>query len=165
MARQKSEDRTVPQGRRKAVVTRRAEPRGGGKAIPVDEQTRQLGLPFGTAEVREAQADRVDGGAEAGRPASATRAKPKPGGKERKVALVTMEEVAGRLRQAFQEVAANKGAAGPDGQSIEQVREHLDELVPSLGHALLTGTYRPGDVRRVWIPKAGGGRRGLGTRS
>jgi len=27
---------------------------------------------------------------------------------------------------------------------------------------LQNGTYRPGDIRRVWIPKAGGGERGLG---
>jgi group II intron reverse transcriptase/maturase len=123
---------------------------------------RQLGLPFGTAEVREARAERVDGEVEGGRPASATRAKPKPKSNEQRVASVTMEEVAGRLNEAFEKVASNKGAAGPDGQSIEQVREHLDELLPSLGHALLSGSYRPGDVRRVWIPKAGGGRRGLG---
>ena len=162
MARQKSEDRTVPQGRRKAVPTRGNERLGGGKAIPVDEQTRQLGLPFGTAEVREAKAERVDGGADEGRPSSATRAKPKPKSKEKRVALVTMEEVAKGLGEAFLKVASNKGAAGPDGNSIEEVREHLDELLPSLGEALLAGSYRPGDIRRVWIPKAGGGQRGLG---
>jgi RNA-directed DNA polymerase len=162
MARQKSEDRIKPQGHRKVVVTRRGEPRGGGEAIPVDERTRQRALPFGTAEVREAQAKRVDGGAEMGRPMSATHAKPKPKSKEKKVASVTMEEVTKRLGEAFQKVASNKGAAGPDGKSIEEVREHLDELWPQLGDALLAGTYRPGESRRVWLPKAGGGERGLG---
>jgi RNA-directed DNA polymerase len=162
MARQKSEDRTVPQGRRKAVPTRGDERLGGGKAIPVDEQMRQLGLPFGTAEVREATAKRVDGGAEASRLASAPRAKPKPKSKEKRAASVTMEEVTRGLGEAFRKVASNKGAAGPDGQSINEVRAHLDELLPSLGQALLEGSYRPGDIRRVWIPKAGGGQRGLG---
>jgi group II intron reverse transcriptase/maturase len=152
----------VPKDRRKTVPTRGAERLGGGKAIPVDEQTRQLGLPFGTAEVREAKAARVDGGADAGRPAPAPRAKPKPKSKEKRVASVTMEEVSGRLREAFQKVASNKGAAGPDGKSIDEVREHLDELVPELGRELLAGTYRPGEIRRVWIPKASGGQRGLG---
>ena len=59
MARQKSEDRTVPQGRRKPVSTRAVERHGGGKAVPVDERTRQLELFSGTAEVRTAQAERV----------------------------------------------------------------------------------------------------------
>jgi group II intron reverse transcriptase/maturase len=162
MARQKSEDRTVPQGCRKVVVTRGNERLGGGKAIPVNEQMRQLALPFGTAEVREATAERVDGGADGGRPSSAPTAKPKPKGKEKTVASVTMEEVTGRLGEAFQKVASNKGAAGPDGQSIDEVRAHLDELLPQLRTALLAGTYRPGDIRRVWIPKPGGGERGLG---
>lgn len=162
MARQQSEGRTVPQGRRKAVVTRSHERRGGGKATPVDERTRQLALPFGTAEVRAARAERVDGGAALGLPSAAPRATPKPKSKEETVASATMEGVVERLREAFEKVASNKGAEGPDGQSIEEVREHLDELLPSLGHALLAGSYRPGDIRRVWIPKAGGGRRGLG---
>jgi len=162
MARQKSEGRKVPQGRRKAVSTRRAEPREGGKALPVDEQIRQLGLPFGTAEVREAKAERFDGGAGAGLPVAAPRAKPKPKGKEKTVVSARMEAVTEGLEEAFRKVASNKGAAGPDGRSIDEVRAHLGELVPQLGRDLLAGSYRPGDIRRVWLPKAGGGQRGLG---
>lgn len=162
MARQKSESRTVPQDRRKPVVTRRVESGGGGKAAPVDEQTQQLGLPFGTAEVRETQVERVDGGADTGRPVPAPSAKPKPRSKEKRAVSVTMEEVTARLRGAFQKVAANQGAAGPDGRSIAEVHAHLDELLPRLARELVSGTYRPGDIRRVWIPKAGGGERGLG---
>lgn len=77
---------------------------------------------------------------------------------------MTMEEVADdeNLRCAFEEVARNKGAAGPDGQAIEEVREHLDELMPEIKRALLEGGYQPGKIRRVWIPKPGGGERGLG---
>ena len=162
MTRQKSEDRTVPQGRRKPVPTRAGEQGGGGKAVPVDERTRQLGLFFGTAEVREARAKRVDGGAEAGRPVPAPYAKPKPKNKEKPIASTTMEEVSGRLREAFQKVASNQGAPGPDRQSIDEVRKHRDEILPKLEVSLLEGTYMPGDIRRVWIAKAGGGQRGLG---
>ncbi len=75
-----------------------------------------------------------------------------------------MEEVAtyGNLVRAFEHVASNKGAPGPDGQSIEAVREQLSEIVPRLAKELLNGSYRPGMIRRVWIPKGGGGQRGLG---
>ncbi|MSP55963.1 MAG: group II intron reverse transcriptase/maturase, partial [Myxococcales bacterium] len=43
-----------------------------------------------------------------------------------------------------------------------EARAHLPTLLPTLSAALLDGTYRPGDIRRVWIPKANGGQRGLG---
>jgi group II intron reverse transcriptase/maturase len=74
-----------------------------------------------------------------------------------------MEEVVERLPEAFDKVAANKGAPGPDRQTIEQVRTHLSMVLSRLRASLLDGTYRPGEIRRVWIPKAGGkGQRGLG---
>jgi group II intron reverse transcriptase/maturase len=73
-----------------------------------------------------------------------------------------MESIIMRLELAFDAVAANRGAPGPDRQSIEQVREHLQELLWTLSRSLREGSYEPGDIRRVWIPKAGGGERGLG---
>jgi retron-type reverse transcriptase len=74
-----------------------------------------------------------------------------------------MQEVCERLTMALDNVASNKGAPGPDRQSITQVREHWAELEPVLRVALLKGTYEPGSIRRVWIPKANGGQRGLGN--
>ena len=162
MARQKSGDRTVPKDRRKAVQTRVVERRGGGKAVPVNEATRQLGLRFETAEHQGEQASWADGVADEGLPPPATRAAPKSKRNEEKVTSATLEAVVGELREAFQKVASNRGAPGPDRQSIDEVREHLDELLPTLSASLLSGTYVPGDIRRVWIPKAGGGQRGLG---
>ncbi|MBI5548308.1 MAG: group II intron reverse transcriptase/maturase [Deltaproteobacteria bacterium] len=75
-----------------------------------------------------------------------------------------MEKVAdvGNLLRAFSKVKSNKGAPGPDRQSIQEVEEHLEEALPALHRALLGGSYRPGMIRRVWIPKSGGGQRGLG---
>ena len=35
-------------------------------------------------------------------------------------------------------------------------------MLPALSRSLLDGSYYPGMIRRVWIPKAGGGQRGLG---
>jgi RNA-directed DNA polymerase len=162
MARQKSDDRVVPQSRRKAESTRRQESREGGKAVTVNERTRQLELNFGTAEVLAGQTAKVDGVADSHQSEPATHATPKPKRKKRQTSLATMEEVTQRLREAFQNVAANHGAPGPDGQSIEEVRKHLEEVLPKLSKALLAETYVPGDIRRVWIPKAGGGQRGLG---
>jgi group II intron reverse transcriptase/maturase len=92
----------------------------------------------------------------------APRAVPKSKRKEQRVTSATMEEVCERLAAAFQNVASNRGAPGPDRQSIDQVREYLVELLSELREALLRGTYEPGNIRRVWIPKAGGGQRGLG---
>lgn len=81
--------------------------------------------------------------------------------KDKKVSSATMEEVTRNLTNAFQKVASNKGAPGPDRQSIEGVREHWSDIKPALQASLLDGSYRPGEIRRVWIPKAGG-KRGLG---
>ena len=66
------------------------------------------------------------------------------------------------LARALLNVARNKGAAGMDGRSVKQVVDEAPRLLPKLRRELLSGTYRPGDIRRVWIPKPGGGERGLG---
>jgi RNA-directed DNA polymerase len=75
-----------------------------------------------------------------------------------------MESVAlaANLAQALLNVLRNKGASGEDGQTVEEVVEKAPNLLPKLQAALLQGTYRPGEIRRVWIPKPGGGQRGLG---
>jgi RNA-directed DNA polymerase len=66
------------------------------------------------------------------------------------------------LAQALLNVARNKGAAGVDGCSVDEVVGAAPRLLATLRRELLAGTYRPGDIRRVWIPKPGGGQRGLG---
>lgn len=66
------------------------------------------------------------------------------------------------LASALLKVASNKGAGGIDGVSIQEVVAQAHKVLPRLKDALLSGTYQPGDVRRVWIPKSGGGTRGLG---
>ncbi len=161
MSRQESDDRVVPQGRRKAVPTRVASRREGGKAITVEQQG---GSSSCSSDSRRAKAQALasDGGAARGGPRAVTHAAPKPRSKGGTTQPVTMEAVAQELRLAFHKVAANRGAAGPDRQSIDDVREHLGELLPRLSTALLDGSYRAGEIRRVWIPKAGGGERGLG---
>lgn len=66
------------------------------------------------------------------------------------------------LQVALTKVVRNKGAPGVDGRSVKEVEQDHATLVPQLRRELLAGQYRPGDVRRVWLPKPGGGQRGLG---
>ena len=88
--------------------------------------------------------------------------RPKAIGKAGSAPSATIEEVADRLTSALLKVASKKGAPGPDGQTIEVLLERWPVVLPRLQADLLAGTYRPGEIRRVYIPKAGGGERGLG---
>jgi len=76
-----------------------------------------------------------------------------------------MEEVCERdnLREALQRVKSNKGSAGVDGMTIDDLSAYLKEHWPVIREQLLSGTYEPKPVRRVEIPKPdGGGVRKLG---
>jgi group II intron reverse transcriptase/maturase len=69
------------------------------------------------------------------------------------------------LEAAWGIVQANGGAAGVDGQSIEEIAVDVGlkrQWIGSLQEELRNKTYRPSPVRRVWIPKASGGKRPLG---
>lgn len=67
------------------------------------------------------------------------------------------------LERAWKEVAANGGAAGVDGVTIEMVREQgVREFLSVLEDELREGVYRPLAVKRVAIPKASGSERMLG---
>lgn len=75
-----------------------------------------------------------------------------------------LEEAASEanLARALLNVVRNRGAPGVDGQTVEMVEARAPALLARLRRDLLEGRYRPGDVRRVWLPKPGGGQRGLG---
>ena len=129
--------------------------------MTVSQRPTQLGLFDVTADSpRGANAAAADGLLSA-----AAREVPKAPNKE-KPALVamTMEEIASEsnLKAAFNNVKQNGGAPGPNRQTVKEVACHLNELLPTVQQSLLDGSYRPGLIRRVWIPKPGGGRRGLG---
>jgi RNA-directed DNA polymerase len=63
---------------------------------------------------------------------------------------------------AWKRVKSNAGSAGIDGLSVGETAEYLKAHWPRLKQELLEGRYRPAPVRRVQIPKAGGGKRELG---
>jgi RNA-directed DNA polymerase len=75
-----------------------------------------------------------------------------------------MEAVVGRrnLQLAYQRVVENKGAAGVDGITVAEFKDHLKQHWPSIRAKLLAGVYVPQAVRRVDIPKPDGGLRMLG---
>ncbi len=103
----------------------------------------QLGLPFAR------KGDAFASAAETERPV----------GVEQLMELVVERD---NLLVALKRVEQNKGAAGVDGMSVVQLRAHLREHWPSIKRELLIGKYVPQPVRRVEIPKPGGGKRQLG---
>jgi group II intron reverse transcriptase/maturase len=153
----------MTKGREKSdhrIVPKKGGNAPGGKSVTASEQTSQLQLFSETAESPKGDV----AGADVDRSTPATSAVPKSEPTKRYgPSAMTMEEVAsyGNLMKAFEHVASNKGAPGPDGRDIEETREHLGEILSKLHRELLEGSYRPGMIRRVWIPKPGG-RRGLG---
>src|SRR5258708_27045713 len=89
-------------------------------------------------------------------------ARPQPSPPEVEVRL--MEEIVSRanMMAAYRRVMANKGAAGIDRMTVEQLQPYLKEHWPRIREELLEGRYRPQPVRGVEIPKPGGGMRQLG---
>jgi len=66
------------------------------------------------------------------------------------------------MAAAWKPVKANKGSAGVDGRTVQDTGEYLKSAWPDIRRRLLDGSYRPDPVRRVGIPKPGGGVRELG---
>jgi RNA-directed DNA polymerase len=80
------------------------------------------------------------------------------------VAEPSMEAMVERenLKEALAQVKRNKGAAGIDGMSVDDLPNHLKKHWPASRAQSLDGSYKPQPVRRVEIPKASGGVRPLG---
>lgn len=64
--------------------------------------------------------------------------------------------------EAWKRVSANNGAAGVDGQSIDDYRRRLGSNLYSLWNRMSSGSYQPRPVRQVLIPKVDGTMRPLG---
>jgi len=68
----------------------------------------------------------------------------------------------GNMVKAYKRVRRNKGAAGMDGMTVEELQPYMQEQGKALKQKILSGEYAPQPVRRVEIPKPNGGIRMLG---
>lgn len=75
-----------------------------------------------------------------------------------------MEEITSRvnMQKAYNRVVSNRGAAGVDNMPTGKLKGYLQTDWQRIKEELLNGTYRPQPVRKVEIPKPGGGTRILG---
>lgn len=75
-----------------------------------------------------------------------------------------MEEICdpANLKRALQRVCQNQGAPGVDGMTVQALRAYLGVHWSQIRSQLLAGSYKPRAIKRVEIPKPGGGRRKLG---
>lgn len=78
--------------------------------------------------------------------------------------LHLMEAICQRenLLEALGRVQINKGGPGVDGMTVHALPDYLRQHWPTIRAQLLSGTYQPQPVKRVEIPKPGGGMRKLG---
>lgn len=83
-------------------------------------------------------------------------------GSDRPMELMERVVERGNLKLALQRVRKNKGSAGIDGMTVDDLLPYLWENWERIRGELLGGCYRPSAVRRQEIPKSGGGVRQLG---
>jgi RNA-directed DNA polymerase len=84
--------------------------------------------------------------------------RPGPEGERLMEAVVARENMA----RAYARVVQNKGAGGVDGMEVGELKPYLQDHWDGIKKELLEGKYRPQAVRKVEIPKPGGGTRMLG---
>ena len=75
-----------------------------------------------------------------------------------------MEQVVAEenLEQALRAVIRNRGAAGIDRMTVQELEPHFRRHGEQIRAKLLAGQWTPSPVRRVEIPKPNGGKRPLG---
>ena len=93
-----------------------------------------------------------------------TRARSTNSGESKGMSVTFQDLVLDRnnLNQAYLRVKRNKGAAGIDGLTVDELLPYLRENKEELIAKLKDGSYKPSPVKRVEIPKPNGGKRKLG---
>jgi RNA-directed DNA polymerase len=123
--------------------------------MAVKRQKQQPMLPFAEAERGETSSPEAEGA----ETAIAELANESQTGTEK-----LMEEICDpwNLKEGYERVKANKGSPGVDGMKVEELGGYLREHIAEIKEQLVKGTYKPSPVKRVEIPKPGGGKRKLG---
>lgn len=117
------------------------------------QKPRRLGLPLES----RAEGPRVERSDE---PSTASNGSERSGSDDEKLLELVVER--SNVEAALRRVKKNKGSAGIDGMTVEELPEHLAEHWPRIREELLAGYYQPKPVRRHAIPKKDGGVRELG---
>jgi len=119
-----------------------------------------LQIVFPAREASDETQETEGNGREASGASPGERSQPKRKGKW--YSLIDKVYALPNLREAWRRVAANGGAPGRDGLTIAQFAEQAEARLEQLSEDLRQKRYRPQPVRRVFIPKSGGGQRPLG---
>lgn len=123
--------------------------------MSVKRQNTQMHLAF-PADPRSEAERAAGGGTEA---LAAERSTQSPADSQRLMEAICETD---NLTRALRRVRANGGSPGADGMSVKELPDHLKARWTTIKEQLLNGTYRPMPVKRVEIPKPGGGKRQLG---
>lgn len=120
----------------------------------------QLTLTFDFPEPKDATQETQENGSPASLTARPSTSKPEP--KHKWHSLFDKVFALSNLQRAWEQVADNRGAAGSDGMPLATFSRNAELRLSLLSQDLRNKTYRPQPVRRVLIPKSGGGQRPLG---
>src|SRR5580704_14429928 len=126
---------------------------------PMEIGVGQLTLTFDDESIDEARETQDNGSATS--PLSEV-VRSKPERKKKWHSLIDKVYAPKNLEAAWQRVRSNAGSSGSDRMTVDQFDRNAGTLLTSLSADLRSKTYRPHAVRRVFIEKAGGGKRPLG---
>ena len=121
------------------------------------EEQRQLNIPEGSCQQRETVKPQGYAGVPSSSPAQVA-----PSSREDQSDLLEQMLESENLRRAYKRVVQNGGAPGVDSVTVAELQAYLKTHWEAVKSGLLSGTYKPNPVKRVEIPKPGGGVRRLG---
>ncbi len=124
-----------------------------GRAMP--QKPKSIGRAIGKSGEAATAVVRVEA-------MTAERGNERSGPHEERRGLMEMAVERQNCLAALKRVKANKGSPGIDGMTVGELPAYLKANWLRLREDLLAGRYRPQPVRRVAIPKPGGGERELG---